>query len=110
MKEKFCSQISGVDLEGKFVPVPCQGHDCIHYEWIELEHPQTGEVIKDWGCVFTHIALTGKDHARRTHELGAAIESFRNEVVDQHNRFSTGVASLIANDPHSDPKLLGDKK
>lgn len=82
--EKLCSQLSGVDLEGKLVPIPCQGHACEHYVHIFGHDPQTDQPVDQWGCAFNAQWRVGLEVAKQSRQTGASVESFRNEMVRQN--------------------------
>jgi hypothetical protein len=44
-------------------------------------NPQTGEPVDLWDCVFTIMALLTIENSQQQRQTGAAIESFRNEMV-----------------------------
>lgn len=56
-------------------------------KWIHLlgMHPQTGETMDRFGCSDTFLPLLLIENSRKQAETGAAVESFRNEMV-QLNR------------------------
>ena len=43
--------------------------------------PQTGDLIDEWGCAISWTPILLVENAQASRETGAAIESFRNEVV-----------------------------
>lgn len=51
--------------------------------WIQLrgKHPQSEEIIDKWGCSLAFMPLLMLEGAQQTRQAGAAIESFRNEMV-----------------------------
>ena len=60
------------------------GHTCDSCLWnIQMggQHPQTGQEIDQKQCAVQWIPLLLIEVSRQTHSAGAAIESFRNEVV-----------------------------
>lgn len=63
----------------------CIEHRCVHYQHVLGKEPQTGEVIDHFMCsdlLANKITLEGN---KLTNEVGAALESFRNEVVKASN-------------------------
>ena len=44
-------------------------------------HPQTGQEIDEWGCTIAWTPLLLIENAKLQRETGAAVESFRNEMV-----------------------------
>ena len=44
-------------------------------------NPNTGEEIDEWGCAITWIPMMQIETSQQARQAGAAVESFRNEVV-----------------------------
>lgn len=65
-------------------PEPCVEHQCQFYIQIQGQHPQTGEMLNNWGCALAWQPLLTIDNTQQTRQAGAAIESFRNEMVRQN--------------------------
>lgn len=59
----------------------CIEHGC-HF-WIQLygTNPQTGQLVQEYNCSFAWLPLLLIEGVQKTNQLGAAIESFRNEMV-----------------------------
>lgn len=60
---------------------PCKKFDCGWFIQIRGKHPQTGEDIDEYGCAMAMMPLLMIENSRQTSQAGAAIESFRNEMV-----------------------------
>lgn len=45
------------------------------------KHPQTGEPVDEWSCAVAWMPILLVESTQAEKETGAAIESFRNEVV-----------------------------
>jgi hypothetical protein len=60
---------------------PCKQLDCAWFIEIHGTHPNTGEALKDWGGAMAMMPMMLIENARQQHSTGAAIESFRNEMV-----------------------------
>lgn len=56
-------------------------HKCRLWTQIQGLHPQTGERIDQWGCADAWMPLLMIENSQQQRQTGAAIESFRNEVV-----------------------------
>lgn len=59
-------------------------HKCPWYTLLRGKHPQTGADIDDWACAIAWIPIIQIEEGRHVESLGAAIESFRNEMVEQN--------------------------
>jgi hypothetical protein len=51
--------------------------------WVNVQglHPQTGEVINNSDCAFVWTPILMIENSKVNRETGAAVESFRNEMV-----------------------------
>ena len=81
----ICPSLSGVDLDGNLVKVECLKYECPKYVSIQGVHPQSGEVVDEWKCSDAWMPILMIENTKRANETGAAIESFRNEMVDANN-------------------------
>jgi len=59
----------------------CIEHQCIHYQMIIGKHPQSGADINEFMCADLLHNILLIENSKITNEVGAAIESFRNELV-----------------------------
>jgi len=55
-------------------------------KWIKVfgTNPQTGEKVDEWDCADTWATVLQIEQTQQVRQLGAAIESFRNEMVRQN--------------------------
>jgi hypothetical protein len=56
-------------------------HACPKWTHILGMHPQTGETLDKFGCSDSFLPLLLIENSRKQSETGAAVESFRNEMV-----------------------------
>lgn len=69
---------------GDFCPLikkGCVGLKCSWYTQVRGMNPNTGEQIDEWGCAVTWIPMLQIETSQQARQAGAAVESFRNEVV-----------------------------
>ncbi len=69
---------------GNFCPLigkDCIGLECSWFTQIRGTNPNTGEQIDDWRCAVHWLPFLILESAQQTRQAGAAVESFRNEVV-----------------------------
>lgn len=59
----------------------CKQFDCAWFIQIRGKNPQTGEDTDEYGCAMAMLPLLMIENSRQTNQAGAAIESFRNEMV-----------------------------
>lgn len=69
---------------GKYCPLvkkDCLGLQCAWFIQLRGSHPQTGEPVDEWGCAMTWMPLLTIENSKEQRQTGAAVESFRNEMV-----------------------------
>jgi hypothetical protein len=81
------------------------GELCACKFWVHIvgKHPQTGADQDLWDCSHSWLPVLLIDNTQRQRETGAAVESFRNEMV-QANKTNTHL--LLAAAHIEDLKLL----
>lgn len=57
-------------------------HKCKFWEHVRGRNPNTGEEMDRWDCVLSFQFTMQMENNKFTYELGAAIESQRNELVE----------------------------
>lgn len=72
---------------------PCKQLDCAWFLKIAGKHPNTGEDIEDWGCSVSWIPIMLMENSQMQRQTGAAVESFRNEMV-KANEATTAMLGL----------------
>ena len=60
---------------------PCKKFDCAWFMQLRGQDPNSGEEIDDWGCVVAWLPKLLLENALMSRQTGAAVESFRNEMV-----------------------------
>ncbi len=69
---------------GNFCPLikkECVGLKCSWYTQVRGMNPNTGEQVDEWGCAVAWIPMLQIETSQQARQAGAAVESFRNEVV-----------------------------
>lgn len=69
---------------GKYCPLikkDCIGLQCSWFMLVRGKNPQTGQDIDEWGCAVTWLPVLLIENSQQQRQTGAAVESFRNEVV-----------------------------
>jgi hypothetical protein len=64
--------------------IVCNG-ECRLWMQITGANPQTGETINQWGCADEWIPLLLIENSQQQRQTGAAVESFRNEMVKRND-------------------------
>ena len=65
---------------------PCRQFDCAWFMKISGKNPNTGKDVEDWGCAMAWLPVLLVENAQQSRSTGAAVESFRNEMVNQNAR------------------------
>ena len=60
---------------------PCRQLDCAWFIKIRGQNPNTGEDIDDYGCSIAWMPVLMIENSQQQRQTGAAVESFRNEMV-----------------------------
>jgi len=60
---------------------PCRQLECAWFLKIAGNHPQTGKEVEDWGCAMAWMPILSIENSQQQRQTGAAVESFRNEMV-----------------------------
>lgn len=84
----------------------CMKHFLNCPKWIQIQghNPNTGEDVNEWRCADAWIPFLMVENSQVQRETGAAVESFRNEIVK-------GIQSLsprLPKDAPEPPKLVED--
>lgn len=69
--------------------------DCPKFVTIRGRDPQTGAEADRSGCVDSFLPLLLIENAQQSRQTGAAVESFRNEVVKAEEQRQVAVRQLI---------------
>lgn len=60
---------------------PCKELDCAWFTQIRGTDPNSGEEKSDYGCAVAWMPILTLEGAAMSRQTGAAVESFRNEMV-----------------------------
>lgn len=60
---------------------PCRQLDCAWFMKVQGKNPNTGEDIDDYGCSIAWLPVLMIENSQQQRQTGAAVESFRNEMV-----------------------------
>ena len=91
---------------GTFCPLvkgECKQMQCSWFTQVRGTNPNTGKEVDEWGCAVTWLPVLLIDNSQQQRHTGAAVESFRNEMV-KANDVSINVLANLSN-----PSLLLDK-
>jgi hypothetical protein len=72
---------------------PCKQLECAWFTQVRGNNPNTGEEIDDYACAVAWLPVLLIDNSMHQRQTGAAVESFRNEMVKNNE---TGHQVLMA--------------
>lgn len=85
----FGHECERVDAERKEI------HRCRMYIALRGKHPQSEEEVDEYGCSLGDwLPILLVENAQANRGQTAALESFRNEVVDSQDRFTRMIATV----------------
>lgn len=61
---------------------PCRELDCAWFMKVRGTNPNTGEEVDEWGCSMAWLPVLMIENSQQQRQTGAAVESFRNEMVN----------------------------
>ena len=73
-------------------------HECPKYVQIRGMDPNTGESVDRFGCVDSFLPMLLIENSQQQRQTGAAVESFRNEMV-RANETSCRLLQASINNP-----------
>jgi hypothetical protein len=82
----------------------CIEHQCEWFTHVLGNDPQTGKPLDHWNCAVQWLPMLLIDGTQQGRQTGAAIESFRNEMVRANKEINTN--SLIA--ANNQKKITGE--
>lgn len=65
---------------------PCRKFDCGFYVGLRGKCPNTGDDVDEYGCAVAWMPLLLIENAQQSRQTGAAVESFRNVVVEANEQ------------------------
>jgi hypothetical protein len=69
---------------GNYCPLikkQCIEHKCAWFTQVRGLNPNTGAEVDEWACAVAWMPVMAIEIAQKENQTGAAVESFRNEVV-----------------------------
>jgi hypothetical protein len=60
---------------------PCRQTDCAWFIQVRGHHPNTGQEVDEWACSMAWTPILLIENSQQQRQTGAAVESFRNEMV-----------------------------
>jgi hypothetical protein len=61
----------------------CTQLKCAWFTQVRGTNPNTGKEVDEWACAIAWLPILLIENSQQQRQTGAAVESFRNEVVKQ---------------------------
>ena len=74
---------------------PCRQLDCAWFIQVRGHNPNTGKEVDEWACSMAWMPMLMIENSQQQRSTGAAVESFRNEMVKANE--ATTLALLSTN-------------
>jgi len=87
---------------------PCRELGCAWFMKVLGKHPQRSGESEEWGCAIPWIPIMIIENSQMQRQTGAAVESFRNEMVNS-NRASQNVLMTALAVQSKDIKIIENK-
>lgn len=94
---------------GNYCPLikkDCIGLQCSWFTLVRGTNPNTGKEVDEWSCAIAWLPILLIENSQQQRSTGAAIESFRNEMVKSNETTAQVLLSQVGG---NDIKLVGDK-
>jgi hypothetical protein len=70
-------------------------HTCAWWIHVRGKHPQGEEIVDHWNCAIAWMPVLMIENSQMQRQTGAAVESFRNEVVSTNQVQRTQWEALV---------------
>ena len=84
---------------------PCKQLECAWFIQLRGQNPNTGQDVDKWGCSITFLPMLMVENSQQQRQTGAAVESFRNEMVKSNEASQ----QLLLATTQGRPLILGGK-
>jgi hypothetical protein len=89
---------------------PCRELECAWFMKITGHNPNTGDSIDDWGCAVVWNPILMIENSQMQRQTGAAVESFRNEMVKSNEVGQRVLLAAAGVPPQAQQMILESKK
>jgi len=88
---------------GTFCPLikeDCKGLQCSWFTQVRGTNPNNGQEVDEWGCAVTWLPMLMIENSQQQRQTGAAVESFRNEMVKAQQVSQQVLLAATGHTPH----------
>ena len=89
---------------------PCKQLECAWFIQIRGKNPNTGDDIDEWGCAQAWLPVLMIENSQQQRQTGAAVESFRNEMVKANEVGQKVLLAAAGFDQNAQHMILESKK
>jgi hypothetical protein len=85
---------------GDFCPLikkDCVGLKCVWFTQVRGMNPNTGKEVDEWACAIAWLPVLLIENSQQQRHTGAAVESFRNEVVKANDLNREAMIGMVKN-------------
>ena len=76
---------------------PCKQLDCAWFIKISGHNPNIGADVDEWGCSIAWLPVLLIENSQQQRGTGAAVESFRNEMVKTNIKTADAILQSVNN-------------
>jgi hypothetical protein len=87
---------------------PCKQLDCAWFTQVRGTNPNTGKEVDEWACAIAWMPMLMIENSQQQRQTGAAVESFRNEMVKANESSRQALLTAVKINPDSQ-NVLGMK-
>ncbi len=87
---------------GNFCPLlkkDCIALQCAWFTQVRGHNPNTGKEVDEWSCAIAWLPVLLIENSQQQRSTGAAVESFRNEMVKANECSHRVLLTMIAKPP-----------
>ena len=85
---------------------PCKRFECAWYIKVTGKDPQSEKHVDAWNCAISWLPMLLVENSQRQIQTGAAVESFRNEMVTANKTSQKILLQGIMNGRQGDTKSI----
>lgn len=75
----------------------CVGLKCVWFTQVRGTNPNTGKEVDEWACAVAWLPVLLIENSQQQRQTGAAIESFRNEMVKANEKTTQVMLNAVSN-------------
>ena len=74
----------------------CIGLQCAWFTQVRGHNPNTGKEVDEWSCAIAWLPVLLIENSQQQRSTGAAVESFRNEMVKANESSQQALLAMAA--------------